>query len=154
MWSQDLVRDLQWNRVNSAVAAGTSATTSTYVDTQDYDGVVFVASLSGVLNTSVVTAEISECATSGGTYTLVASTLATYTNSSGSTVTGLILTQVYRPLLRYCKVVITPSTANAAIDCIMAMLYNGRVSPAYYLTNAPANASATGVLAYATATGV
>jgi hypothetical protein len=153
MWTQSLLEDLVWNRVNSAVAAGTSATTSTYVDMSNWDGCVFVTSLSGALTTTVVTSEISECATSGGNYTAIAGSLATYTNSSGSTTTGLIISQIYRPLSRYLKVVVTPATANAAIDCIIALQWNGRVNPAYFLTNALTNASATGILAYAKTTG-
>jgi len=147
MWTQDLLRDCVFTRVSGQVVAGTSATdTSPIIDMQDWDGVLYVASISGVLNTSVVTLAIQENSlNSASGMTTISATQASYTNSSGSTQTGLIASQVYRPLLRYNRAVLTPATANAAIDAIIAIQWRGRVNPANLLTNLLGYGYATGV---------
>jgi len=148
MWTQDLVRDCVFTRVQDAVAAGQGTTNTSGVDmSPGWDGVLFLVGISGSLNTAVVTVGIQESSTAigSGYGATISSSNASYTNSSGSTQKGLIGAQIYRPLLRFCRAAIVTSTANSAIDLAIAIQWRGRANPAALITNFLAQATAAGV---------
>lgn len=126
---QNLLKDIKVTRVMNAVAAGTSVQNSSVVDMSGWDGVLFIAAL-GTLTATQVTglkgqqgqaSNLSDAADLAGT--------AVGPLADGDSNKCLAL-DIYRPLERYVRCVVTRGTANAVIDGVIAIQYRGRKAPA------------------------
>jgi hypothetical protein len=113
-----------------AVAAGTGDTQSgTGVDTSGYDGVLFIANITGALSTAVGTLQAQESA-DNATWGAALANTAAYTNGSGATVNkSALVLDVYQPKSRYVRPQLVRATANLAISSITAILYRARSLP-------------------------
>ena len=111
-------------------AAGQTTRTTSVVDSQDYDGVLFELHLGTVTDTTFITFQVKENtanSTSSPTPVAPASAVATLT-ASGSSNT-LLIVDVYRPLLRYLFATVVITTQNVEILGVVARLYGARVKP-------------------------
>jgi hypothetical protein len=124
-----LLKDAKITRVTNAVAAGQAATASDILDMSGFEGVVFIAALGDVSDTSVVTltAQQNTANSTSGMATLSGS--ATFTAGASDADNKLLVLDVYRPRERYVRAVFTSATANAVKDGVIAIQYGPRVMP-------------------------
>jgi hypothetical protein len=128
---QELLNQSVITRVSNAVSAGTTAVDSTILDMSGFDAVVFVVCLNTVTSGSVMTLtamENTSSSTSGATAVTNGAT-ATITDSGGASSNGVFVSDVIRPSQRYVYANFTRTTANAAIDSIIAVQYRARNIP-------------------------
>ena len=121
----NLLRDADLQTISNAAAAAQTTVTSSAVDLAGWDGCLFIVSTATVTTGSVLAAQVQACDTSGGTYASVGSTVG-LTDSGGATSNSLIVVDYYRPLHRYAELVFTRGTANAALNCILAIKYKAK----------------------------
>lgn len=134
-----LYYDMLIQTVLNAVTAGTTEQKSSVLDMQGFDSVAFFLSLGTVSAGSVMTATIkSNTANSTSSPTPVTETgaTATATDSGGATSNGWFLLDLFRPLNRYVFLDFTRTTANAAINCAIAIQYNSKAMPPLTQNNA------------------
>lgn len=115
-------------RVMNGVAAGTSAQTSSAIDTAGYEGVkiytLFGAITSGAV-TSVKVQQSSDDASADAYADLEGTSIAVADDDDNQ----VVVHDIYRPRERYLKVIVSRSTQNAVIDGIVAVLYSARSLP-------------------------
>lgn len=110
---------------NNGATAGTSALTSSAIDTANADGVRLVYLLGAVTATGTGSLQLQQSDASGSGYANVGSPV-TYTDAD--TLKALVL-DVYKPTKRYLRIVNTRATANSVITSCEAQLYGIRVQP-------------------------
>jgi hypothetical protein len=124
-----LLDDIQITQISNGATAGTTPVTSSIINMSGYDGVLFIASMGTVTNGSVLTLQCNQNtanSTSGMAEITGAITAAVTASSSSNT---LMVLDVYRPLEQYLEAVWTPTTDNAALNCIIAIQYKASKKP-------------------------
>lgn len=116
----------------TAGAAGTSAITSSAVDTAGYDGVLFIIPLGAIVSGAVTSLKVQQCDTSGGSYADLTGTNQTIADTDDDKV---LYVDVFRPVEQFLKVVVSRATQNATIGGIIAIRYNAGVRPASHGSN-------------------
>ena len=125
-----LTESMKIDVISAAVVAGTSLVTSNALDMQGYDGVAFLALLGDVLDTSVLTLTGKENDTnsnSGGT--TISGATAAFTADATSADSKAIVVDVLRPTKRYVYCTLARATANAVVNSLVAILYQGHNLP-------------------------
>jgi hypothetical protein len=97
------------------------------IDMQGYEGVAFIGLFGTITGTGTPgikvqqgdAANLSDAADLAGTANLMTDA------DSGKAVQ----TDIYRPVKRYCRPVATRATANAVLQCLIAIQYGARVQP-------------------------
>jgi hypothetical protein len=119
---QNLGRHVKCIHVMNAVVAGTSNQTGSEIDMQGFDGVMFIADIGALTATQITKLEAIGSNTSGSeaAFTTDAVTPAMADADSNK----LLVLDVFRPATRYLKPVVKRGTANAVINCVIAILYN------------------------------
>lgn len=112
--------------VNNAAAAGTTEIDSTAVDMTGFDAVCFVVDLAAVTDGSVMTLQVQQGATSTPTEDITGAS-ATFTGATSSN--SMLAAEAIRPTKRYCRAKFTRTTQNAAVNCILAILYKAKTIP-------------------------
>jgi hypothetical protein len=127
----NLLKDIKITVVEAAAAAGTSALTTDVLDMSGYEGVMFVAMLGDVTDTSVLTLTAKgNSANSTSSPTPVTQKASdAFTASATSADSKVIVVDVYKPTLRYVFAELTRATANAVVGGIIAIQYCPRVKP-------------------------
>lgn len=122
---------LQIDRILGYFAAGQTKRTSAIIDMAGFDGVIFVADLSTLLETGTLDVFVEQNVVNSGTgmARLATTTAYTVTAADALKTQSCILVEVYRPLERYLQANITPATANAVITGITSIRYHGVKSP-------------------------
>lgn len=125
-----LLNDVAIDRVLVDTVAGVAATAGDILDMAGYEGVIFIAKLGDVTDTSVVTltAQQSTANAAGGMATLAGS--ATFTAGAANADNNLLVLDVYRPTERYVRPVLTSTVANAVKNGVIAIRYGARKVPA------------------------
>mgnify|MGYP007100110777 CR=1 FL=1 len=124
-----LLKDCLITRVSNSASAATTAINSTILDMQGYDNVLFIVALGDITATCVLTAtayDNSANSTSGAATTGVSTT---FTAGASDADNLLMIVDVRRPQDRYCYLNLTRTTANAVVDGIIAIQYNGNKFP-------------------------
>lgn len=116
-------------RVLNAVAAGTSAQTSSVIDTAGYDGVKIYSAFGAITAGAATSVKLQQSSDDGSSDA--------YSDLEGSSITvaddddnQVAIHDLYRPLKRYIKVVISRATQNAVIDGVLAVRYGAKKLPA------------------------
>ena len=124
-----LLNDVAIDRVLAAVAAGQAASAGDILDMAGYEGVMFIAMLGDVTDTSVITlqAQQNDANQAGGMATLAGS--ATFTAGAADADDDMLAIDVYRPTKRYVRPLLTSATANAVKNGVIAIRYGGRNKP-------------------------
>lgn len=126
---ENLSKDVLITQHMNPVAAGTTTQTSgAAIDMAGYEGCIFIASLGAVTDTSVLlltALEVATNAVSGGTAVTGGAAGATGSTSSNT----MLIVDVVRPSKRYLYVTLARGTANAVINCIIAIRYRARKKP-------------------------
>lgn len=126
---KSILKDCKITRVMNAVAAGTSAQSTTALDMSGYNSVIYIALLGTVTDGSILTLTAFDNAAnsnSGGT-AVSGGAAAAYTAASDSN--HYLVTDVIRPTGRYSYAQLTRTAQNAAIDGILAIQYNADTKP-------------------------
>lgn len=111
--------------VGAPVAAGSAIdNNSSIIDMQDYESVMFVASITDSVATGVATLVIqSSDANSDGAMAAIDGTAATVTCAVNDDVNGTALvSEIYHPAKRYVQATRTSATANIAYGDVIAIL--------------------------------
>jgi hypothetical protein len=120
------LKNCKITRVMNAVAAGTSVQTSTTVDMQGYDGVMFIAALGALTATQVTSIKARQGALAAMSDAAdLEGTLVGPMADSGSN--KVLVLDVHRPRERYVNCVVGRGTANAVIDSVIAIQYGGSI---------------------------
>lgn len=108
--------------VLNSVAAGTSNQTGTHVDMADADGVVFIADIGTLTSTQVTSlkAQGGNLANDSDQADLTGAVTAAMADTDSN---KMLILDVYRPSNRYIRPVVQRATANAVINCVIAILY-------------------------------
>ncbi len=115
-------------RVSNAVAAGTTGVNCTHVDMSGWDGVVFIC----LLNTLVASQQTSLKAQNGSQVNdsdQADITGAVTPNALDGDSNKVLILDVYRPQKRYVRSVVNRGTANATLDGVLALQYQGDKLP-------------------------
>lgn len=115
-----LTQIVSTQRVMNGVAAGSTSTTSTSVDTLGYAGVRFVAGF-GTLTASQVTNIKVQHSDDNSTFVDVATSASA--NLADTDSNKLLITELFKPQKRYVRLSVQRGTANAVIDFVLAELY-------------------------------
>lgn len=122
-----LSKHVKLQRVENAVAAGTTAVETDVVDVAEFEGVLFVIAMGAITAGAVTSAKAQQGA---------ASDLSDAADLEGTSVTiaddadnKLVYVDVKNPRERYVRCVVSRATQNAVIDGITAILYGPRVVP-------------------------
>ena len=115
-------------RVMNGVAAGTTAQTSSAIDTRGWDGVKIYTAFGAITSGAVTSVKLQQSSddASADAYADLTGTSISVADDDDNQVT---VQDLYRPLEPYIKVVISRATQNAVIDGVFAVLYNGREAP-------------------------
>lgn len=116
----------------TAGAAGTSAITSSAVDTAGYDGCLFIVPFGAIVTNAVTSIKVQQCDTSGGSYADLLGTSQTVADDSDD---KLFYVDVFRPQEQFLKLVVSRATQNATVGGIVAILYNASSRPTTQGTN-------------------
>jgi|SRR5579859_2640482 len=115
-------------RVSNAVAAGVTAINCTHVDMEGWDGVVFIC----LLNALTATQQTNLAAQNGSQSNDSDQALITGAqtpNAADADSNKALVLDVYRPQKRYVRAVVNRGTANAVIDGVIALQYQGDKLP-------------------------
>lgn len=124
----NLLPNVEFVVVEPASAAGQTELTTDVIDMANWTGVVFVASLGDVTNGSVLglVADHSDQSNSG--FVALAGALS-HTADATDADNKLMILDVAYPEKRYVRARLTRTTANAAVNGIIAIKYRGARTP-------------------------
>lgn len=127
----NLLRDAKVVRVAAAAAAAQTEVVSAVVDMQGFDSVAFVALLGDVSATSVLTLTVKTNSASSTTVPAPVTTTAsaTFTADASNADGKALMVDIHKPRDRYVFASLTRTVANAAVDGILAVLYNSSEKP-------------------------
>ncbi len=123
--------EIKWLKGAVAAAANTDDD-SAIVDTQGFDGVLFVCPIIDSVNTGVAKLIVEQNTANSGTgMAALAGMTAQATSGADDDLNGKVLiADVYRPMERYLRANRVSVTANIAFGDVIAILYHGRMGPA------------------------
>ena len=128
-----LSKDCKITQVENSAAAGTTTLTSDILDMQGYDGVIFIADLGDVTDTSVLTLTGLVNATNDTTTPTSLANTATFTAGASDADHKLLFVDVgpgsFTQTDRYAYCTLARATANAVVDGIIAIQYRARSLP-------------------------
>lgn len=127
----NMLSDCKIMRVaNSAVAAQTEVVTSV-LDTLGYDSVAFVAFLGDVTATSVLglTVKTNSASNTSSPTPVTTEASVAFTAGAADADNKMMVVDIHKPRQRYVFASLTRTTANAVVDGVFAMLYNGQEKP-------------------------
>ena len=127
-----ITQDVRIDRVANAAAAAQTEVLTSVLDMQGYDGVLFLALLGDVADTSVLTLTAKEntaSSTSSPTPTAVSGGAATFTAGASNADNKVLAVDVVCPTKRFVFGSLTRTTANAVVDGIVAVRYKAHAKP-------------------------
>ena len=125
----NLSKETKVTRVMTAQAAGSADANGSSVDMQNFDGVMFVASV-GTLTATQVTTLKAQGSSDDADADAFADLEGTQTDAMADDDDDQsIVLDIYKPVERYIRPVLERGTANAEIDGIIAIQYGPRVKP-------------------------
>lgn len=127
--NQLLSEGIKVTAVSGNTSAGTGDVASDIIDMQGFDGVLFLAILGDVANTSVLalTADANSVNSASGMTKFA--TTADFTADATSADNKLLMLDCQRPPERYVRAALERGTANAAVNGIIAIQYTARNKP-------------------------
>lgn len=127
----NLSKSFQIDRVLGYFAAGTTKRTSAIIDMAGYDGVIFIADFSTIIEAGTIDVFVEQntANSTSGMARLAGQTAHTVTAGNAALTYSAIVVDIANPVEQYLQCNITPATQNAVITGITAIRYNGRVKP-------------------------
>lgn len=143
-----LSKNIKVTVVEAAATAATTELVSDVLDMQGYDGVMFIALLGDVTDTSVLTLTAKgNSANSVSSPTPVNQASATFTAGASNADSKVLMVDVCDPALRYVFASLTRTTANAVVGGIIAIQYGAEYRPTAQDASVIASTAAVGVAA-------
>lgn len=143
-----LLKNVKVTYVEGAAAAAQTELVSDIVDMQGWDGVMFIALLGDVTDTSVLTLTAKgNSANDPSTPTPIAQGAATFTAGATNADSKALIVDIANPMLRYMFASLTRTTANAVVNGIIAIQYNAAIKPTAQDATVIASTFGQGVLA-------
>jgi hypothetical protein len=125
----ELLRDAKILFVEAAAAAAQTLLTTDIVDMQGFDSVAFVAILGDVTDTSVLTLKGFVNDTNDTNTPVELANPVTFTADATNADNKLLILELHKPRDRYVYATLARGTANAAVNGILAILFNSRERP-------------------------
>lgn len=127
----NLLYDAKFTVVEASAVAGTSTLTTDVLDMTGYDSVMFVAMLGDVTDTSVLalTAKGNSADSVSSPTPTTYEGAATYTAGASDADGKLMIVDIEKPRDRYVFATLARGTANAVLNGIIAIQYNGSLKP-------------------------
>lgn len=120
-------KNLKFTLVKTAVAAGTTDVNSDIIDMANFDGVMFVTALGTLTSTAVTSVKLQQDTdVAGGTMADLEGSAQSFADDDDD---KIVVHDLYKPLERYVRVVVDRGTANAVINSIVAIQYQGSKAP-------------------------
>lgn len=110
-------------------AAGTTKRTSTIIDMDGFDGVVFAAVLGTTIEAGTVDVFVEQNTANSTSGMARLATTTAYTVPATPAALTSIQVDVFKPRERYIQANITPATQNAVICGMVAIQYKGHLCP-------------------------
>jgi len=110
-------------------AAGTTKRTSTIIDMDGWDGVIFAAILGTTIEAGTVDVFVEQDVANATTNMARLATTTVYTVPATPAALTAIEVDVYKPRERYLQANITPAAQNAVICGMVAIQYKGHSCP-------------------------
>lgn len=119
------------SKPSAAVAAGVTTVNGTGVSMAGYEGVMFIVVLGDVTATSVLTLKAQTCTDSGGTGAadITGATIAAAAAGATDTDDKVLILDVKAASGSFIRPVLTRATANAVVECILAIRYGYKKPP-------------------------
>lgn len=144
----NLTNSIKVTVVSPAATAAQTAIDSSILDMTGYDGVMFVALLGDVTDTSVLTLTAKGNSTNHLTVPApVTQASATYTAGISDADSKVLMVDVRDPSLEYMFASLTRTTANAVVGGIIAIQYKAEMQPTTQDATVIANTVAVGIAA-------
>lgn len=124
-----LLDEIKVSIVSGSATAGTSAINSSIIDMQGWDGVIFLAVFGDVTATSVLGLAVQENDANSGTGMTTYGSAAAFTAGASDADDKALAVDHQQPNKRYLRAALTRTTANAVVNCILAIQYKGRTRP-------------------------
>lgn len=123
-----LLKNMQFQRVSNAVAAGQTTITSSAVDMSGFEGCCFQILFGTITTAGVQSIKIQQSSDDGSSdaYSDLEGTSITVADDQDNLV---FLAEVSKPLKRYLKCIISRATQNSVVDGIVAIKYGPRTQP-------------------------
>lgn len=143
----NLLKDIKITVVEAAAAAAQTELVTDVLDMSGYEGVMFIAMLGDVSDTSVLTLTVKgNSANSVSSPTPVTQKASdAFTAGAATADSKVIAVDVFRPTLRYLFGSLTRTTANAVVGGIIAIQYGAHNKPTTQDTSVIASAFGLGV---------
>lgn len=127
----NLLKNVKIDQVLGYTAAGQVAKTSDIIDLSGYEGVLFIAEFGTIIEAGTIHVQVQQGDAADGNDAAAVSGTAAHTVTEANATLGksAIAVDVYKPLKRYARVVVTPATQNAVICGVTAIRYKGKMGP-------------------------
>lgn len=124
-----LLKDCAIDYVEASATAATTALTSDVLDMQGWENVCFIAITGDVTDTSVLTLTAYDHTANAASGSAITGAAATFTAGASDADSKLLIVDVRQPQKRYVYAVLTRTVANAVVNGIVAIRYNGHKLP-------------------------
>ena len=133
------------NVINASIRSQASTAFSDEVDMSGFEGCLFIAAGSTLMEgSSNITLKIQSSTASGGTFTTYSGTVASTAITTGSKNYRLLIADVYKPEERYLKAVVAGASSGAVyLNNIIAIQYGARRPGSSALNNSTTIAGST-----------
>lgn len=127
----NLLKRVKITRVLDSQVAGTTDTlSSSILDMAGFDGVLFLLLLGDVTTNAVLTFQAQQNTANSGTgMATLAGTAAQSAAGASNQDNQVLALDVVKPTERYLRAQLVRATANAVVDGIIAIQYQGRLGP-------------------------
>lgn len=142
-----LTKNVKISVVSGAAVAGTSSIDSSVLDMTGYDGVMFIALLGDVTDTSVLTltAKGNSANSTSSPAPVTQKATDAFTANATTADSKALVVDVFKPTLRYMFATLTRATANAVVGGIVAIQYSASNKPTSHDASVIASAAGLGV---------
>jgi len=125
----NLLNNVKITRILAAQSDGQDTFSSDILDMAGFAGVMFIAKLDDVDNTSVLTLQAQQNTANSATGMATLTGNATYTAEAADADDDLLVLDVVRPRERYIRAQVVVGTANAKVAGVIAIQYGAEVVP-------------------------
>lgn len=131
MNAHNLFKDIKVLAAGAAIAAASNTNSlGNAIDTDGFDGCLFVVPIEDSVATGVATATVEQCDTSGGSYAALVGDDVTATCAVNDDINQkFLMIDVFKPREQYLKLRRASATANIAYGSAIAILYNAKSRP-------------------------
>jgi hypothetical protein len=125
----NLLKDAKVVKAHNGAAAGTSAQTTSTIDTAGFDSALVIADLGTVTDNSVLSLKAQDGAAANGSDAADIAGATTGTLTAATSSNSHVVLDLQRIQQRYLTCVFGRTTQNAVLNSIVVILYNAKSKP-------------------------